>query len=121
MTAEWIQFWITALMLAAALFSFAAAVFGIYRFGFVMNRMHAAGIGDTFGILFMAAGLAVSAGFSMETLKMLLVPAFLWFTSPVSTHFLAQVEYYTNPELYKYMGRRDFGGTPVPGEDNGED
>ena len=31
---------------------------------------------------------------------------FLWATSPVSSHFLSQIEYYTQRHLYKYMDRR---------------
>ena len=61
MTAEWIRFWITAACLAAGLSGFGCAVLGVYRFGFVMNRMHAAGIGDTFGLFFTTLGLALSS------------------------------------------------------------
>ena len=32
---------------------------------------------------------------------------FLWFTSPVSTHFLGQVEYYTNPLLGRHVKQTD--------------
>lgn len=96
---EWVRFWITAVLLIAALFCFASAVLGVYRFGFVMNRMHAAGIGDTLGLALVTAGCAVSAGFSMDMLKLLLLCFFMWFTSPVSTHFLGQVEFFTNDHL----------------------
>ena len=47
---EWIRFGLTAVLLIAALVSFASAVTGVYRLDFVMNRMHAAGMGDTMGI-----------------------------------------------------------------------
>ena len=105
MTAEWIRFWITAACLMAGLCGFGCAVLGVYRFGFVMNRMHAAGIGDTFGLFFTALGLAVSSGALSETLKLLLLVVFMWFSSPVSTHFLGQAEYYTNPHLYRKEDR----------------
>ena len=42
---EWIRFFITAALLLLGMISFISAVIGVYRFGFVMNRMHAAGIG----------------------------------------------------------------------------
>jgi multicomponent Na+:H+ antiporter subunit G len=86
-----------------ALCSFIAAVTGAYRFGFVMNRMHAAGIGDTAGIFLVILSLAVALGPGMSTWKLLILVFFLWFTSPVSTHFLGQVEYYTNPVLRHYV------------------
>lgn len=97
--AEWIRFWVTAVLLAAALLSFASAVIGVCRFGFVMNRMHAAGIGDTLGLFCVIAACVVSSASLMEALKLILLIVFMWFTSPVSTHFLGQVEYLTNPRI----------------------
>ena len=114
---EWIRFFIVAALLIAALISFASAVFGAYRFGFVMNRMHSAGIGDTLGIFFIVTALCIASGFNMDTLKLLLLIFFMWFTSPVSTHFLGQVEYYTNPDLSKHVQR--IGG--MLGEEKTED
>ena len=99
MILEWMRFAIAAVLAILGLCSFGAAVLGAYRFGFVLNRMHAAGIGDTAGIFLMIASLAVARGLHMDTLKLIVLVFFLWFTSPVSTHFLGQVEFYTNPLL----------------------
>ena len=85
---EWIRFFIVAALFIMALISFTLGVIGVYRFGFVMNRMHAGGIGDTFGIFCLSAGLMLGTGANMDTLKIALLVVFLWFTSPVSTHFL---------------------------------
>ena len=98
---EWIRFAIAAILMILALCSFIAAVTGAYRFGFVMNRMHAAGIGDTLGLLSVTAGLVIASGFNMTSLKLILIIFFMWFTSPVSSHFLSQIEYFTNPDLGK--------------------
>ena len=103
MTLEWIRFFAAAVLIILGLCSFGAAVLGAYRFGFILNRMHAAGIGDTAGIFFVVASLAVARGLQMDTLKLVVLVFFLWFTSPVSTHFLGQVEYYTNPLLGRYV------------------
>ena len=103
MTLEWIRFTAAAVLIILGLCSFGAAVLGAYRFGFVLNRMHAAGIGDTAGIFFVIASLAVARGPQMDTLKLVVLVFFLWFTSPVSAHFLGQVEYYTNPVLGRYV------------------
>ena len=105
MTAEWIRFALTALLLGAALVSFTLAVWGVYHFGFVLNRVHASGIGDTQGILCIVAGIAIAAGPGLGTCKLLLLLVFLWLTSPTSTHFLGQVEYFTNPHLYRHVKR----------------
>lgn len=104
---EWIRFGIAAILMVLGLCSFIAAVLGAYRFGFVMNRMHAAGIGDTAGIFLVIASLVTALGLRMGTLKLVILVFFLWFTSPVSTHFLGQVEYYTNPVLRKYVKKAD--------------
>ncbi len=106
MIGEWIRFLATALLLLASLVAFTAAVIGAYRFGFVMNRLHAAGIGDTLGTFGAAAALLIGGGLNLSTLKIVLIIIFLWFTSPASSHFLAQIEYYTNPHLFRYTDRR---------------
>ncbi len=100
---EWVRFWLTAAVLATALIGFACAVLGAWRFGFVLNRLHAAGIGDTFGIMFVILSLLIAPGHVMDDLKMVLLVFFMWFSSPVSTHFLGQVEYYTNPDLTEHV------------------
>ena len=105
MIGEWIRFAVTALLLTASMIGFTTAVLGVYRLGFVMNRLHAAGIGDTLGIFGVIAAMAVISGFHLETLKLVLLIVFMWFTSPASSHFLSQVEYYTNPHLYRHTDR----------------
>ena len=99
MILEWIRFALTAVLLIGALVCFALAVFGVYRFRFVMNDIHSAGIGDTLGLFGVAAALIISSGLSFDALKAALLVMFLWFTSPVSSHFLGQVEFFTNPRL----------------------
>ena len=105
MTLEWIRFAIAAILIVLGLCSFGAAVLGAYRFGFVMNRMHAAGIGDTLGIFGVVCAVMLREGLTITTAKLVVIIAFLWFTSPASSHFLAQIEYYTNPHLYRYTDR----------------
>ena len=107
MTFEWIRLILTIACLLTALIGFTAAVIGVYRFGFVMNRLHAAGIGDTLGLFMVAVSLLLSLAPGLDTWKLVLVIVFMWFTSPVSSHFLSQVEYYTNPHLYRYVDRED--------------
>ena len=99
----YIRFGLSAVLLIAGLFSFVSAVAGNYRFRFVMDRIHSAGIGDTLGLLCVTLSLAVASGLRMATLKLVLVLAFLWMGSPVSTHFLSQVEYFNNKRLTDYL------------------
>ncbi len=100
---EWIQFLFVAIFLLLALLAFIAEVIGVSRFGFVMNRLHAGGIGDTLGIFSVCAGLVIATGLQLEALKIVLLVFFMWFTSPVSTHFVGQVEYFTNEHLEQHV------------------
>ncbi len=101
----WIQFACSAALIAAGLISFIAAVAGCCRFDFVMNRMHAAGIGDTAGLFFIVLALMIGSGQVMDILKLGFLLVFMWFTSPTSSHMLSQIEYYTNPRLYDHVER----------------
>ncbi len=105
MIADWIIFAVVAILLIAALICFTSAVIGVYRFGFMLNRMHASGIGDSLGLLCVIAAAIVATGMRIDSLKLMLLIVFMWFTSPASSHFLSQVEYYTNEHLYRYTDR----------------
>ena len=106
MTGEWFRFWITAALLTAGIGFFCAAVVGNRRFYYVMNRIHAAGLGDTMGVLFTTLAMAVSTRGALAAGKLFLPLIFLWITSPVASHFLGQIEYFTNPRLYEHMDRK---------------
>ena len=102
---EWVRFIAAAVILTAGLIFFIAAVVGNCRFAYVMNRVHAAGLGDTMGLCCVLLSLIISADSAFEGLKLLLPLIFLWICSPVSSHFLSQIEYYTNLNIYEYMKR----------------
>lgn len=104
---EWIRFWIVAVILMAGIVSFALEVLGIFRFGFVLNRLHASGIGDTMGLLCVILSLMIASGWNFTTLKLLLLIIFMWLTSPTSTHFLSLVEMNTNRELNRFVRWRE--------------
>ena len=116
MILECIRFGLCAVCLITAMICFTAAVLGANRFGFIMNRLHAAGIGDTLGLFLVAVSIIIGDGFHMQELKMLMILVFMTFTSPVSSHFLTQLEYFTNPHLYSYV-KRD--GLDEPGDTPG--
>jgi len=102
---EWIRFAVTAVFMIGGLFFFISAVLGCCRFGYVLNRMHGAGIGDTAGLFCVVISLMVGSNAIMDILKLALLIMFMWFTSPTSSHMLAQIEYYTNPHLYSHVER----------------
>ena len=95
---------------------FLIEMIGVYRFKYVLNRMHAAAMGDTLGIGCCLLGLIVMKGFSFTSLKLLLVIIFLWFSSPVSSHLIARLEVATDEERekhYKQLVEDENGGMTV--------
>lgn len=95
---EWIRFLIGAAFLLTGLLIFVFEIIGVFRFKYVLNRMHAAAMGDTLGIGFCLLGLIVMNGLNFTSLKLFLVILFLWFSSPVSSHLIARLEVTTDEE-----------------------
>ena len=85
-------------LIVAGVFFLIVSVAGVYKFDYVLNRMHAAAMGDTLGVLFVLGGLAVLSGFTPLSLKLLLTVAMLWLTSPVSSHLIGRLEVLTSEE-----------------------
>ena len=64
---------------------------GLLRLPDVYCRIHAVGMIDTVGASFIILGLAIHEGVSLVTVKLLFIGIFLFFTSPIATHAVAQV------------------------------
>lgn len=62
---------------------------GLIRMPDVFTRMHAASLIETLGAGALLSGLMIQAGWTLITAKLVLVLAFLLFTSPTSTYALA--------------------------------
>ncbi len=78
-----------ACLIAGSLFAFIGAV-GIIRLPDVFARMHGAGIVDTLGMGLILAGLMIHEGFTLVTVKLVLIVVFIFFASPTTTHALAR-------------------------------
>ena len=98
MILQWIRFLLGGGLLLAGLATFIIEMIGAFRFRYILNKMHAAAIGDTLGIGFALLGLIVMSGFNFTSLKLFLVIVFLWFSSPVSSHLIARLEVFTNED-----------------------
>ena len=96
---EWIRLIAGSVLLLCGLLIFLIEVYGVYHMKYVLNRMHAAALGDTLGIGCSMAGLMLLSGSCFGILKMLMIVVFLWITSPVSSHLLARLEAGTNEKL----------------------
>ena len=83
---------IAAVFLFIGLFVFFSEVIGFYRFKYVLDRIHAAGLGDTLGIMSVAIAVAILWGVPNACIKLLLIVGFMMLTGPVLTHLLANIE-----------------------------
>lgn len=98
--------WISLVFIVAGTLVFGIGVLGTFRFHYVMNRMHAAALGDTLGMLLVVIGLIVMGIDTYHILKLILVVVFLWLTSPVSSNFIARIERMTNLHFTERVGGR---------------
>lgn len=99
---EWLRFIFGALLILCGLLIFLIEMVGVFRFKYVLNRMHAAALGDTLGIGCSLVGLMIISGFNFTSLKLLCVIVFLWFSSPTSSHLIARLEVATDEERGKH-------------------
>jgi multicomponent Na+:H+ antiporter subunit G len=79
-------------LLALGLFVCCVSVLGVFRFRYVLSRMHAASLADTMGLFLVLLALAVLSGFTVMTAKLVIVWIFMWIASPVATHLIARME-----------------------------
>lgn len=93
---DWFRFVLTAVLMLAGLFVLLVGVVSQYRFRYVLNRMHAASMGDSLGLLMVLTGLCLSCNDGWVIVKFLLTALFLWLTSPTASHLIARLELTTN-------------------------
>lgn len=93
---DWFRFVLTVVLMLAGLFVLLVGVVSQYRFRYVLNRMHAASMGDSLGMLLVLTGLCISQNDGWVILKYLLTALFLWLTSPTGSHLIARLELTTN-------------------------
>lgn len=82
---------LSSLLIAAGVVALLTGSLGLLRLPDLYSRTHAVGMMDTAGVGFIILGLIVHEGFTLISVKLALVGIFLFFTSPISTHAVAQV------------------------------
>lgn len=94
---------IAAICIIIGLLVFLCATFGVFRFKYVLNKMHAAALGDTMGLFFIVLGLMIMTDGFFILAKFVLIILFFWLTSPIATHMIAKVELLTNKNAEERM------------------
>ena len=96
---EMLRFILGVAFIIMGLLVFVVQLIGVFKFKYVLNRMHAAAMCDTFVLMLALLGVCVYYGFSLPTAKAILVIILLWFASPVASHLIARLEVTTNQNL----------------------
>lgn len=102
-----LRLFICIVLLFAGIFIFISATIGVNRFKKPLNRIHAAALGDTLGLMLVILSLIVWRGFAFVSLKLVIVLVFFWLASPVSGHIIAQMEATTNEDLGEIGVQKD--------------
>ncbi len=75
-------------LLLGSFFVFASTI-GLLRLPDFFTRLHAASLADTLGCFLIVLGLILQAGFTLVSVKLILIVVFILFTSPAATYALA--------------------------------
>ncbi len=84
---------ITGILLFTGCFFIVVASIGIIRFPDFYSRMHPAGKSDTLGQLLILSGLIIYEGFSLVSIKLLIIIIFIFIANPTATHSVAKAAY----------------------------
>lgn len=98
---EMIRLILMILFIATGMFIFGIATFGLFKFKYILNRVHVAAKCDTLASLLIIIGLMIYSGLSVTSLKLGLVVVFLWLSNPVGSHLIGQTEVITNKDIEK--------------------
>lgn len=89
---ENIRLVLAAFFLLAGIISAAISILGVFRFHFVMNRMHCAAILDTVSMTLIFAGLILLSWDMQYIPKLLAALLMLWVGSPAASHLVGKME-----------------------------
>ncbi len=71
-------------------FFFFTSTVGLLRLPDFYSRLHATGKGDTLGACLCLIGLAIHEGFSLVSLKIVFIAAFMFLAQPTATHVISR-------------------------------
>ena len=103
------------LILSGSFFSVVAAAL-IVRFPDFWARLHAVSISDSAGVILLLAGMALQAGWTLITVKLVIIGLFLFITGPTSTHAAASAALVSGLRPKEHPGLT---GAQPPGKEGG--
>lgn len=97
---------IGAIFISLGVLAFLIGSLGVFKFKYVLNRIHSASISDTLGTFLIIIGLIFLCGNFYHAIKLILVIIFMWLTNPVANNFIARVERMTNIHWKERVGEK---------------
>ena len=82
--------WVSGLLLLLGSFFCSVGGIGLLRMPDFYTRMHAASVTETLGAGFVLLGLMLLAGWTLITVKLLMIGGLIFFVSPAASHALAK-------------------------------
>ena len=98
-----LRFILSAVFMVLGIGSILLSVLGVFKFRFVLNRMHCAAIIDTMGVLCVLLSLAIGGGGLSSIVKLGIILALVWVGSPISSHLVGRMEVSTDPEIRDHV------------------
>lgn len=92
-------------LISLGMLFFMVEILGVYRFDYVLNRMHAVAIGDSIALLLSLTGAGLLMWDWFAAAKLFITLLLVWITSPVGSHLVARVEAMTNNHLDSYLDK----------------
>lgn len=87
-------------LLVSGCFFFLVGTVGLIRLPDAFTRMHATTKCDTLGAGLLLLALIVHQGFSITSLKLLIILIFIWITNPTAAHIIAKAAYQARKRAY---------------------
>ena len=100
---ETVRYGIAALLMLCGVVSAGVSILGVFRFHFVMNRMHCAAILDTLSMAGIFGGLMVAKASLAYTPKLLAALVVLWVGSPIASHLVGRMEIATDETAAQHI------------------
>lgn len=82
---------------------FILEIIGVFKFKYVLNRMHFAGTGDTLGLASVILGSVILNGMNFGSVKFILVLILFWFSSPVASHLVGRMVLEINDDTSEHV------------------
>ena len=98
-----IRYVLAAVLMLLGVAAGAVSILGVFRFRFVMNRMHCAAILDTLAMALILGGLMVASSDMCYIPKLAAALLMLWIGSPAASHLVGRMEISTDETVPEHI------------------